>query len=83
MTTTNPTWTQHPSVYILEEMEERGWLHRDLAFILGCTELSMFPLLSVKRAVSAEMAESLGNAFDVSAEFFLNLQKTYDLSQAQ
>lgn len=83
MTTTNPTWTQHPPVHILEEMEERGWLYRDLAFILGRTEQSISPLLSGKRGVSPKMAKSLGSAFDVPTEFFLNLQKTYDLSQVQ
>jgi len=73
----------HPGFYIKEEMEARGWLQRDLAFILGCTEQGLNPLLSGKRGVSPEMAKSLGGAFDVPPEFFLNLQKAYDLAQAQ
>ena len=35
MTATNATWVKHPGFYIKEEMEERGWLQRDLAFVLG------------------------------------------------
>ncbi len=63
-------------------MEAREWLQRDLAFILGCKEQALNPILSGKRGVSPEMAKSLGKAFDVPADFFLNLQKAYELSQA-
>ena len=73
----------HPGVIIKEEMEARGWIQRDLAFILGCTEQTLNPLLSGKRGISPEMAKALAGAFDVSAEFFLNLQKQYDLRLAQ
>ena len=73
----------HPGFYIKEEMEARGWLQRDLAFILGCKEQAVNPILSGKRGVSPEMAKALGNAFDVPAEFFLNLQKQFELAQAQ
>lgn len=73
----------HPGLYIKEEMEARGWLQRDLAFILGCKEQAVNPILSGKRGVSPEMAKALAYAFDVPAEFFLNLQKQYELAQAQ
>jgi HTH-type transcriptional regulator/antitoxin HigA len=73
----------HPGFYVKEEMEARGWLGRDLAFILGCREQVLNPLLSGKRGISPEMAKALGKAFDVAPEFFLNLQKAYELSQAQ
>jgi HTH-type transcriptional regulator/antitoxin HigA len=73
----------HPGFYLKEEMEARGWLQRDLAFILGCREQVLNPLLSGKRGISPEMAKALGKAFDVPPEFFLNLQKAYELTQAQ
>ncbi len=74
---------EHPGVYIREELEERGWTQRDLAYILGRPEQSINTILSGKRGITAEMAKALGEAFDVSAEFFLNLQKMYDLAHAQ
>lgn len=75
---TNSTITldvMHPGSYLKEEIEARGWMQRDLAFILGCQESSLQQIISGKRGISVEMATSLGDAFDVSPEFFINLQK--------
>lgn len=83
MAATNESWIEHPGTYIKEEMEERGWLQRDLAFVLGCPEQAVNMILSGKRGISPEMAKALGDAFDVPAEFFMNLQQAYDLSQAR
>jgi HTH-type transcriptional regulator / antitoxin HigA len=81
--TANANWIMHPGVYIREEMDERGWSQRDLAFILGCTEQAINPILNGKRGISPDMAKAFGIAFDVPAEFFANLQQAYDLSQAR
>lgn len=83
MGTMSATWVKHPGYYIREELEARGWAQRDLAFILGCADQSLNMILSGKRGVSPEMAKALGDAFDVPAEFFLNLQKSYELSRAE
>ena len=83
MATMTQTWVKHPGHYIKEEMEERGWSQRDLAFILGVSEQAINPILNGKRGISPEMAKALGEAFDVPAEFFANLQQAYDLSQAR
>jgi HTH-type transcriptional regulator / antitoxin HigA len=83
MATAMTSWVKHPGHYIKEEMEERDWSQRDLAFILGVSEQAINPILNGKRGVSPEMAKALGEAFDVPAEFFANLQQAYDLSQAR
>jgi len=83
MATASANWIMHPGVYIKEEMETRGWSQRDLAFILGCSEQAINPILNGKRGISPEMAKALGEAFDVPAEFFANLQQAYDLAQAR
>jgi HTH-type transcriptional regulator/antitoxin HigA len=77
------SWVKHPGHYIKEEMEERGWSQRDLAFILGVSEQAINPILNGKRGISPEMAKALGDAFDVPAEFFANLQQAYDLALAR
>ena len=82
-TAANANWIMHPGAYIKEEMEARGWSQRDLAFILGISEQMVNPILNGKRGISPEMAKMLGEAFDVPAEFFANLQQAYDLSQAR
>lgn len=82
MNIANASWIMHPGFYLKEEMDARGWLQRDLSFILGCSEQTLNMLLSGKRGISPEMAKALGDAFDVPAEFFANLQQSYDLSKA-
>ncbi len=73
----------HPGEFIKDELEARGWSQRDLAYILGCPEQAIGMIVSGRRGISADMAKALGHAFDVSPEFFANLQKLYDLSQAR
>lgn len=73
----------HPGEFIRDELEARGWLQRDLAFILGTTENSITQLLNGKKGISTEMALALAQAFDVSADFFNNLQWAYDKSRAR
>lgn len=73
----------HPGAFIKLELEARGWSQRDLAFILGQTEQQLNPLLSGKRAITPDMARLLGDAFDTSPQFFLNLQGQYDLQNAK
>lgn len=83
MASATQSWVKHPGHYIKDEMEERDWSQRDLAFILGVSEQAINPILNGKRGVSPEMAKALGDAFDVPAEFFANLQQAYDLAQAR
>lgn len=73
---------EHPGVFILEELEERGWLNRDLAYILGVPESTVSAIINGRRGISAEMARALGDSFDVPAEFFANLQNAFELAQA-
>lgn len=72
-----------PGYFIREELEARGWTQRDLAYVLGVPEQAVNMILSGKRGISAEMAKALGGAFDVQPEFFANLQRMHDLSQAR
>lgn len=74
---------KHPGAYIREELEERGWTQVDLAHILGYSKQTVNLILAGKQGITARTAKALGEAFDVAPEFFLNLQKEYDLSKAQ
>ncbi len=73
----------YPGEFIKEEIEERGWNQRDLAYVLGCTKQSLNTILSGKRGISPKMAKTFADAFSVSPEFFTNLQKSYELARAQ
>lgn len=72
-----------PGTFIKEEIEARGWTQRDLAYVLGKKEQELSPILSGKRAITPDMARLLGDAFDVPADFFANLQKQFDLHNAK
>jgi HTH-type transcriptional regulator/antitoxin HigA len=73
----------YPGSFIEEELEARGWQQVDLAYILGMTPQQLSPLLKGKQKITPEMAIALGDAFDMPADFFANLQKQYDLQKAQ
>jgi HTH-type transcriptional regulator / antitoxin HigA len=73
----------HPGEFIRDEIEARGWAQRDLAYILGVKEQAINPIMSGKRGISPDMAQALSKAFGISAEYFLNLQKAYELSTAK
>jgi HTH-type transcriptional regulator / antitoxin HigA len=69
----------HPGVYIKEEIETRGWSQGDLACLLGSKEQTVTLIINGKQSITSDMAKALAIAFDVSPEFFTNLQKLYDL----
>ncbi len=73
----------HPGEFIRDELEARGWAQRDLAYILGVKEQAINPIMSGKRGISPDMAQSLSKALGISPEYFLNLQKAYELSIAR
>jgi len=73
----------HPGEFIREELEARGWLQRDLAYILGVPEQAVNMILAGKRGISPDMAKALGDAFDVHPEFFANLQKSFEMANAK
>lgn len=73
----------HPGTFITEELDERGWTQVDLAYILGISPQQLSPILNGKQSITPDMATALGEAFDVPAEFFANLQKLYDLQKAK
>jgi HTH-type transcriptional regulator/antitoxin HigA len=73
----------HPGTFIAEELEAREWTQVDLAYILGMSPSQLSPILTGKTGISYDMAIALGDAFDVSPEFFANLQKQYELQRAK
>jgi HTH-type transcriptional regulator/antitoxin HigA len=73
----------HPGEFLKEEIDARGWLQRDLAYILGVPEQAINMIVSGKRGISPEMAKALGDAFDVSSDYFANLQQSYEMANAR
>ncbi|MGH6858290.1 MAG: HigA family addiction module antitoxin [Methylocella sp.] len=78
-----PLLIDHPGTFITEELEARGWLQADLAYILGIDGGQLNRLIKGNTDITPDTAVSLGEAFDMPAEFFMNLQKMFDLQKAK
>ncbi len=80
----NMTQPDHktPGQLIQELLEARGWTKRVLAIILGINETVLNKIMNGTRTLDAELALALEEVFEVPAQRFLELQKTYDLARA-
>ena len=72
-----------PGQLIEALLSHRGWDQNTLAIIIAVDKNTVNRMISGKRSVDGRMALLLGEVFDVDAEDFLELQKKYDLAQAQ
>jgi len=61
-------------------MDGRGWTQDDLASVTGRTRQHINRLLQGKTAITPETAHELATAFGTSAEVWMNLQISYELS---
>jgi addiction module HigA family antidote len=73
-----PAQVFHPSEFIREELEERGWTVAELARRMGCQLLSAIEIVEGRERITRNGAVWLQSAFQVSAEMWLNLQSTWD-----
>ncbi|HUS06895.1 MAG TPA: HigA family addiction module antitoxin [Bryobacteraceae bacterium] len=70
-----------PGEYIREEIEVRGWTQLDLAEILGRPPQAVSEIITGKRSITTDTAMALGDAFGTSAQVWLNLESSYQLSR--
>lgn len=72
-----------PGEFIKDELEARGWTQLDLAEILGRDPVQINLIVNSKQAITPETATQLGDAFGTGAQFWLNLESAYQLSQVE
>lgn len=73
----------HPGIYLLEEIEERNLLKKDVAKALDLVPNNLSQLFNGKRNVSAHLAVKLEKYLGISAEYWYGLQSAYDLQEAR
>ncbi len=73
----------HPGEFIKEELEARDWTQVELSEILGRDARTVNELVLGKRSITPETAKALAEAFDTSAELWMNLESAYQLSRSQ
>jgi addiction module HigA family antidote len=71
----------HPGLVLKDELEERAVTQSALARHLGVLPRTINEICRGKRGLSAEMAVKLSMALGASPQFWLNLQKNWELSQ--
>jgi HTH-type transcriptional regulator/antitoxin HigA len=72
-----------PGEFIKDELEARGWSQLDLAQILGRDPVQVNLIIKGKQSITRETAIQLGDAFGTGAQFWLNLESAYRLSQVE
>lgn len=73
----------HPGEHLADELEEIGMNGHELAKRLGLPFNRIYQILRGERSITASTALRLGKFFNVHPEFWMNLQKSYDLQVAQ
>jgi len=73
----------HPGEMLLKEfIEPINMTQKELARHLGWTYARLNEIIRGKRGVSADSALALADAFQMEPDFWLNLQKNWDLWHA-
>lgn len=79
----------HPGELILDTIEglreetKKPFTIEEVAKGLKTTRKTLSAIINGKQSVTAEMAIKLGIAFSTSPEFWLHVQRSYDLAQAR
>lgn len=73
----------HPGEHVAEELKELNMSAAALARNLKVPTNRITDILNGRRAITADTALRLGHFFGTSAEFWLNLQKLYELRLAE
>ena len=73
----------HPGEHLAEELRELDMSAAALARQLNVPTNRITGILNGQRAITGDTALRLGHFFGASAEFWLNLQKLYELRLAE
>ena len=73
----------HPGETLREDLDELGMSASELARQIGVPVNRITEILNGRRSITGDTALRLGRYFGTSGEFWLNLQKLYELRSAQ
>ncbi|HCA22335.1 MAG TPA: addiction module antidote protein, HigA family [Lachnospiraceae bacterium] len=73
----------HPGYYIKEIVDESGLTQEDFAKRLGTTPKNLSILVRGEQSLSIDIAMKMSRMIGTSIEYWLNLQKAYDVLQAE
>ena len=73
----------HPGAHLAEQLEELGMSAAELARRIKVPTNRVTQVVNGQRAITGDTALRLGHFFGTSAEFWLNLQKLFELRVAE
>lgn len=71
-----------PGDYIEEQLEVRNWTQQDFADIIGVSIQTVNKLLKNKTNITTHIATALAEAFEQSAQYWLNLDALYQIQSS-
>lgn len=73
----------HPGKVLENELEEIGLSASKLSGLIDVPANRLYQILAGKRSLTADTAVRLGRYFGTSADFWMNLQCSYELEMAR
>lgn len=73
----------HPGEHLAEMMEELGITQYRLAKTIGVPQIRIREIVHCRRSITADTALRIGQALGMTPDFWLNLQRMYDLDVAR
>ena|SRR6516225_8750992 len=73
----------HPGEHLADELQDLGMTARELARAIKVSTTRITDILRGRRGITGDTALRLGHYFGVSPDFWMNLQKLYDLDVAR
>ena len=73
----------HPGEHLAEFLEELGVTQYRLAKTISVPQVRISDIVRCRRAITADTALRIGRALGTTPEFWLNLQRMYDLDVAR
>lgn len=73
----------HPGEYLLDELDAKGISQKDFAKLIGMQTSQLNEIINGKRAINAETALLFEKALDITADYWMNIQKNYELDSAK
>ena len=80
MTTIAPI---HPGEHLAEIIDELGITQYRLAKTIGVPQVRIHEIVRCRRSITADTALRIGQALGMTPDFWLNLQRMYDLDVAR
>ncbi|MCY4435873.1 MAG: HigA family addiction module antitoxin [Chloroflexi bacterium] len=73
----------HPGEHLAEMLDELGISQYRLAKTIGVSPIRINQIVHGRRAITADTALRIGKALNMTPDFWLNLQRMYDLDVAR